>query len=273
MAQGWNPYPWPRQPLAPRLEREVEARLSGLAGSPLLREYVRGESRRQQEGSPRFVRTPLQALGERASIACELMVRPDQGFGAPLTPGHIRASLGIQLLTAVPFLWRPDMFKEAIAQPVPTHIVAHDVLPHASMFWTYENGNHLVTSDGRDLTLDATLVLDNPPVGFVFGHVSVSDEATNQITLAFGKVPYAATWPHDFTDAERATIGPVLGMLSFLNSPFIPKDEQRIDARLRRTLEREGMTRDEASTPVHVVDLRAAAPAHRDSPEGGQRPW
>ena len=58
-----------------------------------------------------------------------------------------------------------------------------------------------------------------------------------------------------------------LAMLGFLNSPFIPTSEMRLDRRLRKSLERSGW-QEGPKDAVRFVDLRPAARSETNGPGG-----
>jgi hypothetical protein len=198
-------------------------------------------------------------LAERYVWAVGLANITDEEFVGNASLDHReRVKLAMTLLMTVPFLWREDVLAITKGLPVPAHVVSREVLPHPMMWFTFETGHE---SEGDSLVPDATLdgiALIDAGAGFNVYHFGSGHDGRGPLAVSAGVIRYGERFPDDFPGNTLPAAERILGMLSFLNSPYIPKNSERMPRALRRTLEREGMTNSEVEQRVTFVDLRAA---------------
>ncbi len=240
--------------------RTLSATVDAVMSSPLTKEYLR----MHPAGLDR-VQTPLDVLGERNVLACALALSPD-GPAVPLDPD--RAFLVLSMLLAVPMLWRHEMRELALESPLPRHVISRELLPFPYVWWAWEWG---AKQPDSDVTYDG-MVLAYRPEGLAVIQVGAtgdhSEPGDHQIELVAQQsvIPFGSVWPDDVPEDSRDAVEQILQMLSFLASPYIPKDARRMDRKLRKTLRREGATEAETETAVTFIDLRNPLATRRPPP-------
>lgn len=229
------------RPLSP----DAVALIAVIRANPIWEEHQRRVVARGRAAFGAPVRSVMDVLGERLSFAATLA-----RFG--VTP------VARAMLDAVPFLWLSAVRDAAAGLPLPKHSIASDLLPHALMWWTFEDALDLASGSSIEGLLlrhrgNAVEVLS---IGEIDQGSELSLGVTASFLLRFGQI-----WPTDFEgvdgplpDGTLAAL--VLSLLSFLNSPFIPKRTERLDGAFRRSSRRVGWSeRDEDA--VTFVDLRS----------------
>lgn len=134
---------------------------------PVLTDYARRVDAMQRAGQTvrAPIRTPADVLGERAAIALNVVTARDvdvqdtEGLRIP------RLEVGKKIYTAIPYLWKSAIYEASIASPMPRHAVSKDVLPHPTMWWTFEDSIRLEgTEPGEYADMDGFLVADSETV-------------------------------------------------------------------------------------------------------------
>jgi len=271
--------------LTPKVVEQMKLSIRDeMAQDRLLIEHV-AQTTRLGYAAP--VTTVTGVLGERAQWVASLCLDDDVWAPEPRLCLDIetRVKLAIAIRSAVPYLWKKEPYAVARDLEVPPHIIARgDILPHPFMWWSYEvayTGMQTFDEEGHDNTdelgfdvrgmdLDATFVMD---VGTGSQIVDLGmNEKGGWFWASPYSFPYGAKWPDDFPAShERMAIGRVLSMLSFLNSPYIPKEQSHVSRRMRRTLR---LADDEGSEEVTFVDLRATAKhKHEESEQHHDVEW
>jgi hypothetical protein len=256
-----------------RSTREEIARLTDrLAADVLLREYLRRAEEAQRRGASELdpVRTVGQVLGERMALVVNLLTDADYATypDRPLTPEQ-RLSLARRILAAVPFLWLNDVFTLSIASPLPRHVIDREILPFERMWWTFEGYSGIVGAPLDGLRVDAVLIEATPEGAVLTNLGSTSTKAA----ISVETVPFGSVYPNDFAKPEG--VRQFLSALSFLNSPYIPKEERKLASHERRWVERESRGRDEPSLEqvVRFVDLRQPTTDREVVGPSSKREW
>ena len=143
--------------------------------------------------------------------------------------------------------------------PIPRHTIPENLLPYPQMYWTWERSWFITVTnaetgeqfefDGDGLVIAYTSQGDIQAIA-VGGAIS-GVRAVSTATLRVG-----TTWPDDYTEVEQNTLTSVLAMLSFLNSPYVSAEKQRIPRPIRRELARSKVAGVDTEPTIHVVKLR-----------------
>ncbi len=247
--------------------RSTDAIIEAVLLSPVTTEYLRMHT----TGLARVV-TPLDVLGERNVLACSLWLQPEDG--SPKA-GPARSFAVMAMLLAQPMLWRHEMRDLALESPLPRHVISRELLPFPYVWWSWEWGAKQV-GEGSDLIYDG-MVLAYKPEGLAVIQVGAEGDHTTpdhriRIVTQEATIPFGGLWPDDVPEHARPAVEEILQMLAFLASPYIPKDERRMDRKLRLSLRRAGAPVHETETAVTFIDLRTAQATHRSLPTGeGQK--
>lgn len=224
-----------------------------LAASVVLRQYVGHLNRRDSLPRNRF---GWHAEGERcyaafmlATVGTEHGARLLTVNGEPLEPG-LAVGMAMNALMAQVYLWSDDIESLADATPMPPHVVSRDALQFPVMFWSRETAH-----TGPDWETNWLLVMHS-----VSGIRIAADvmRGGGDASIMVGDIPYGARYPDDFKDEEIGP-GPVLARLSFLASPYIAADTERLPRQWRREAERAGVPASSADPLIRIVKLRREA--------------
>lgn len=192
-------------------------------------------------------------------------------------------ALVLQTLQARPHLWLDGTHTAALDMPIPEHVVPHSLLAESPLWFTFErpwgvypvsdadpsppagtSGFNLgaMPAAAPDYYLAGLLLVDQPGRVDVWSIGIGGDAEGHAASVTSSVVPTGVRFsPRADRDLAQAT----LAMLGFLNSPFIPTSEMRLDRRLRKSLERSGW-KESAKDAVRFVDLRPAAERETDGP-------
>jgi len=255
-------------------DEEFVSVLTELMGDPLSRRYVQ----RIENTQDNKIYTAEDVLGERIFRLTGLAALEHFQPGAVICASRPdipkdRVLFGMTLigLSAVPHLWTEEVRAALRSVELPRHVLSPRVLPSERTWHTFETGIELggvLEYNGRtyvDGTCDAILVADAGRGGmeiFQFGEMQDSETGEATPLVASGLIEYGSTYPDDFeNDHMRPLVESVLTMLTFLNSPYIPKEQKRVGRAARREAMRMGSPLEEASEYVTFVVLRR--PEHK----------
>jgi len=236
---------------------------------PLLTDYVRRVEQMQRAGSTfrAPIRSPADVLGERAAITLNVLAATDLDIQDEERLNVPRLDVAQGIYRAIPYLWTSAIYEASIASSMPRHVVSMDVLPHPTMWWTFEDSIRLEgTERGEYADMDGFLVVD---AGDHF-YTATLGEKNDRAWMRLDSIAYGRTYPDDWPDPEDPR--GMLAMLSFLNSPYIPKRSERLPRQFRKTLERSGWAETKADE-VHFVDLRQLARTRKIEPDTEVANW
>jgi hypothetical protein len=183
------------------------------------------------------------------------------------------------LVSGVTYLWRPEVYEKARMLPVPRHTISEDLLPNGSMYCTWEGTwdvrltHDVVTrqmtesfTNNPETLGDSSRFLEFEADGMMMAH----DSENNVVVFWIGVIPetgsvhanmlgtlrVGTTWPDDYSEQEQSTLTRVLAMLSFLNSPYVSTERERVPRSIRREMERSKVANLDTEPRIHVVKLR-----------------
>lgn len=221
---------------------------------PLLREYNRRP--------PTKLKTVADVMGHRLRWVDDLTDQRvrfvDQKAGTPISwPG--RNSLAAQILAAVPYLWTGQVMDMVRDLTLPSHVIAPDVLPFPLLWWTFDE----VLAESPLQWRASALMVKHEVAGSITAGLLLLQSESATYSLNGTSIKYGSRYPDDFmtSDARLWSVTLLLSMLSFVNSPYIPKDERRLERDARKWRERAGIPPQPENEIVRFVDLR---PAERD---------
>jgi hypothetical protein len=243
----------------------VRSFLARHRGNPLLKQYYALISR------PGRHCEPWHALGQRLHIAdscawaiCDEDIEVRGPIGPiELAPRNalLRETAG-WIENATPFLWSCETERIADAAPLPKHIISPNVLPAASMFWTFETATFAKLEKGY-VQANCCAIRHDPAANglmifFDQCEVDALDEPVKQWNFGAITVTYGSTWPDDFQGSTEwlEGIGRLLKRCAFLNSPYVDKAKARLARHYRRQMERAGEPPEKVEEEVRVVKLR-----------------
>lgn len=236
---------------------EIERVRSGLIESirknMVLGQYVRHLDRGLLGESPKN-RFAWHAEGERqyaalmlASIGLPGGPELIDAFGNPLDEG-VALGLAMAALMAQVYLWSDDIEALAEGTPLPRHTIARDALQFPVQFWSRETA-HVAGGIG-----ETNWVLLMHSLGGI--RLICDVQAHGRASVMVGDIPYGRTFPDDFPDGLQQGAASVLGRLSFLASPYIGQEQERLPRAWRREARRNGVTDSMADPLIRVVKLR-----------------
>lgn len=246
-------------------QRPVAALAARARADPFFDRYVRARlpllpQPRIGGGKAPPIRTVAEALGERwcaAILMCSLEM--DLALDPEALPNEwpIRLALAAEILDAQVFLWRDAVYREATGIDVPAHQVSPQILPFPRMWWTFETARLSRTGASIDW-----LFLHEKPDGNGFEYVMpvVADDDQPEHVFHGGYVRYGSRFPEDLPAGSDQ----LLGLLAFLNSPYIETMPQRADRAARREFERLGPAAWPYAPEVNVVQLRSRPAPERE---------
>jgi hypothetical protein len=254
--------------------------LKKLKADPVLRRFLqqRHVGRYQDEDGvfAPAIKTAWAAEGERLMYMM-FLGEPSLGFnfGFEQPDESLESSLESRLhifflmMMAVPYLWRKEILQKAESLPVPRHTIPENLLPYTRMYWSWEGcrDTHVTnqnTGERFEMEGDGMLVWYTPPNYIQAGILgSSANEGQNAVhLLPTAALRIGSTWPDDYNEMEQNSLSPLLAKLSFLNSPFVSAERERLPRPIRRALKK--TTAADTEPPIHVVKLREAS-----TPNGG----
>lgn len=194
------------------------------------------------------IHTAGDVLGERFVVLAIHAMRIQQDIVPEDQQWGTRALVALGS-RATPYLWTMQCKALAESLEVPRHVVSRSVLPGPLMWWTWQTG--YAAGEG---TLDGMVLADGAEGIAIYAFGADRNEGFVRAT----GIRYGSTWPDDYdADDDR---GAVLGMLAFLNSPYIPQRRERPSRSERRETQRAGHLVDD---DVVFVELRTPQLVHR----------
>jgi hypothetical protein len=171
-------------------------------------------------------------------------------------PEYLAIGFAMNVLLAQVYLWSDAVESLADATPMPPHVVARDALPYPVMFWSRETAH-----TGPGWETNWLLVMHSSQ-----GIRTVADvqRGPNDVSVIAGDILYGTRFPDDVPEYARPGIGAILGRLSFLRSPYIGADQERVPRAWRRASVRSGLTEAMADPLIRVVTLRRDAQENVD---------
>lgn len=202
------------------------------------------------------VYTAEDVLGERAMrLATYIAIakKAPEMMICPVRDGvtELRMILGVSqlALNATPYLWTEEVRQVVRDVELPRHVLSPSMLPTPRGWHTFETGigvGGTFVHNGRrcvNETIDAVLVADTSEGFQVFQFGEMRDAETDEkVPTIFGAhIPYGLTYPDDFEDKPwRVLAESIMTLLTFLNSPYIPKEQRRVGRGARREAQRMG---------------------------------
>lgn len=225
-----------------------------LYSSPFLRAVAK-----KGDGNP--VQSAADVIGEREMYALALIsgaiAVPDQDFSTP----EWREATANLWLTAVPVLWLNELANAGRQMVLPKHTVGRHVMPHPSMWWTFEGDQPFWSGEPGQVPPDTSRLQDSLLAvhlrewedGVVIN--SVVKGADGQYELrATGFIRYGQVYPKGEYTAENL----YLAMLAFMASPALTERRKLGTPRAeRRRLPVE-------PPPVEFVTLRRSPSVQSD---------
>lgn len=235
-----------------------------IAESPPYRDYMR-------RASSAYVplTRPEDVIGEQAAVAGDLLAQSlgeSEALAFAAEQGHkaerqTLASIGERVYRAMPYLWLSDVRRSALAQSVPRHTFVPEVV-ESSMWWTYD----VDLAVRPDVDGIGTLVVRHSEAVEV---IDLARRNRRTVIYAVSHLRRGFVYPDDCgSEAGERHVGGFLALLSFLNSPYIPKKRAPIESRLRRSFGRAKEHQDNDKL-VHFIDLRAAESESTDEATAG----
>jgi hypothetical protein len=175
--------------------------------------------------------------------------------------------LATSTLQATPYLWSDAVSATIHAAPeLPPHVVSRSVLPFPQMFWALETPWSMMTLTNVTVAIEFFLLLDQ---GTSFVLICCVDANGRESEVLSRTIAYGTRYPEEIEPESLGGI--VLQHLSFLNSPYIKSDEERIERAVRRRCAR--VSPEEAEKTIRVVTLRRPSKPTTSTAEPGSREW
>lgn len=212
---------------------------------PLAQRYAARCLTARTHESGNAVYTAADVLGERLLRCANALVA--------FSRGHLKCNLSPHLsqqeredgltrlmcraILAPPYLWADEVVDAIADTDVPEHVFTRSALGGVgAMWWTYETARNIGTED-EPVDVDCLLLVDyGESLGeWMIG--GVGDEPFVEGRLFKYDTLVHATSLHDPPTGEPAGTS---AALSFLNSPFIPRDTRRLLRQERRSVQRSG---------------------------------
>jgi hypothetical protein len=264
-------------------ERATAAReiAVGMLRHPLAQRYAQ---RFHATGDNR-IRTADDVLGERLARLAALLVteieRPGFALLPTPKPGHSQVealvyTIGVAL-SATPYLWTEEVRMALRQLELPRHVLSPRLLPQPRSWHTFHTGVELLGTSahgGRRYeggTADAMYVWDVGAEFYVatLGEMRSVETEEVQPTVLVTSFPYGATYPDDFEGGQLHVLTATLLMFAFLNSPYIPKRQERASRAARRELARMGAA---SLDDEHVTFVVLRRPVPRRESDEEERP-
>ena len=259
-------------PLPPeeRSESMRQSLIGQLTANPLLRRYIQT----LHSADHKFRCTlPWHAQGDRLSAAFLALTVPiSEGPGSPTQNA---VGLSLMITQAQVYLWAEEARKLAWDMPIPRHTIAKNQLPYPIMFFSFETALPLVGE--LDAETNWFLIAHTPTginVFIDYSEPGESSEYGSSAEIHVGHIPYDVIYPTAFMEDQVGAVSQVLGMLAFINSPFVDTTPQRLPRAIRRELERTSHPQSEGLDTA-VVTLRRRQHGNPDGgeAEGEDREW
>lgn len=156
---------------------------------------------------------------------------------------------------AVPYLWRRDLVLLAKSMPLPRHVLAEDLFPHDTMYWSLDSELQIeLASPYRDGTVQAWLIVRTRSAYLFAAFVEQTNPSgIRGEVLSVQFVPMGARYPDDFAGGWAEDM---LKLAAFLNSPFVNVERHRPVPITKKARRRYG-PRIGDPVSLNVVTLRA----------------
>lgn len=241
-------------------------------------------TQRWARGSRNTIATPEDVLGHRnvqvlGSLQAALTDRLRWVDHPPEDSSEERVervySLAVAALSAPAYLWTDDISHAILADetPLPAHTVSPESLATPVMWWAWERAWAIGSASSRnesEVRLEAALVVDYQDadtipafLAFIYGGFTSEAFVMTHHSVPYGQYPYEG----DLVEFDQPLIRGWLRQLSFLNSPYIPKQERQPSRAARRASARNG---DRRLEDVTFVDLRRVREASVDPGDGSR---
>lgn len=214
---------------------DCEMIIDALKDNPLIREHFLAMS----SNSPLILQSARQVLAEKLAFALGIAMG-DVVMPVQAQTDTDRAALSLEVLRAVPYLWKAEQWEIAAMSEIPRHEISEHQLPFPLCWFTFDRGFEPLQNLNKGTPLehmkavDAIMVLEhkNNLMMFIFG---VDD--TSHGRCVYQSFPVCGlTFPDDIPEDSRPAIQRLLSCLSFLRSPHIEKREEGLNRNARRKL-------------------------------------
>jgi len=238
-------------PTEAQTERTRQGINQQLVNNPILQRYGRALS------TPDFHCTlPWHAQGDRLNAAFGAIL-----YGSEAGPGtRTQNGVGVAmtLLAAQVYLWSHEMREIAWDMPLPRHIIARDQMPYPLLFFCYETALP-VKNDVEGAEMNWMLLAHSTGATGDSGGINICHDITlhdgSSSRIVGAAIKYNTTYPTDIPEESLTPTTQILGMLAFINSPFIDTSSHAMPRTIRRELQRTGNSQ-LADLQTTVVTLR-----------------
>jgi hypothetical protein len=259
-ARGHN-IPRPLMKDGKSLEQYREELWQKIEKNPIYQQYTQHIGQRHKQLNT----LPWHAIGERyyaawQILACSMSYKFKlHGIQPAVSRTQTLVPIASMVLAATPYLWSHKMEKLADGAPLPQHTVSRTIMPYPLMFWSRESCYILRDDQGRyegETNWIALVYMHNRCILIA----DIYDEEKKEMGLLSHTIEFQKLWPTDYEEKgeewKTKEVGLVLKRCSFLNSPYVRGQGQRMAHHHRRQLQRAGVERDEINAETHVVTLR-----------------
>lgn len=186
---------------------------------------------------------------------------------------YMASVMASRLLTATPYIWSVPTVEAAKKLEIPDCEIGLDTFRDTTMWWTFQNsydhidGDYIVSIDG--------ILIDIAPPHTIISVLGAKYPNGMKIGEAWGNgsaitvcdsfsVEHGSKFSGDMAIGStiQDTLKMVLAMETFLESPFIPKEDRKLPRSTRRECDRvqkkTGVNYN-VKTPITTIDLRAVA--------------
>lgn len=217
-----------------------------------------------QAAADNRVRTPDDVLGERMMRVGALMALEANypGNGVLMNCTDDRRNIALvsfaeAAISATPYLIAEPIRQQIGHTQIPPHVLSPRLLPEPKMWLTFETGVGV-----GDFTFDF-LVLTDAVEGFLAitggEKKPAGPNEPGKPVLFWQQYNYGSVWPDDHQQ-ESQNLQDILQLLSFIQSPYIPKQRYKASRAARRETLR--ASADPVEDDIVFVTLRRAAPAN-----------
>lgn len=259
-------------------DRDRMKLVASLVQDPLIIQYLRASGNGRRGAS---ITEPWMAIAEQRMmslvLASNAALRVIGNGEEPQTVSRVR--LAFQYLVAQTFMWSRAVFNTVRACPMPSHVIAREILPFPFTYHSFEGAYEVICTDqsqSLDIPIghetDGILMADVPgDNGFsLTENLSSPEIETRDQRFISAGVRYGTRFPDDLKEDSRVATGVVLSMLAFLRSPYTEIEERKLPRAWRR---HGGVAKSDEEKTIHVVQLRRAAREAVESYESESKSW
>jgi hypothetical protein len=209
--------------------------IDALSNNPLIGEHVRA----MVSDTPLVLQSARQVLAEKLSFALGVALGDVTMPNENATDAD-RAALSLEIINAVPYLWKSEQWEIAALSDIPRHEISEHQLPFPLCWFTFDRGFEPFRDMNKGTpiecmkSIDALMLLEYKKslMMFIFGV-----DHTLQGRCVYQTFPIAGLiFPDELQEEARLPIGRLLSCLSFLRSPHIEKREEGLNRSARRSL-------------------------------------